>query len=157
MATVPDTTPAPAMQPGLRPFIIYDRVPEGCAAYLVPDARHEPLLRPGEWVIVDLTDREPAEDELFVIQWQSGPSGPQVVECGLMPKLTAQWAQPVWAVGARHRGVNTRALGFGAPGNIVGDFPYKSPQLTERFLGRVIGILEPSFVEPVRALVGGLN
>lgn len=129
------------VQPGLRPFIVFDRVPDGCIAYAVADNRQMPLLRAGDWVIVDPDDRSPAEGELFVIQWQSG-GGPRVVEAAIMPALKQSNGASLWAVGARHRGANAVAVVFGRPGEIVGDFPYRAEQLEERFRGRVIGILE---------------
>jgi hypothetical protein len=155
MATSAHSIPVPAQQPGLRAFIVCDRIPEGCKAYVVPDNRQLPHLRAGEWVVVDPDDRVPTHGDLFMIQWQSGRAGPQVVEAGLMRNLSQQRGEPYWAVGARHRGAhNATALVFGEPGQIIGDFPYRSEQLTERFLGKVVGILEHAFGEPQRLASG---
>lgn len=145
MASIRPTTSASAQQPGLSSFLVCDRLPEGCVTYPVLDRRHEPLLKVGEWVIVDPEDREPRGGELFVIQWQSG-GAPSVVELQQMRSCS------LWAVGARHRGTNAKALVFGQPGEIVGDFGYRSEQLAERLLGRVVGILEPAFDAPTREI-----
>jgi len=149
MASIAPITPAPAMQPGLKPFIVYDQVPAGLAAYPVTNNHHAPLLRAGDWVIYDPTDREAVHGELYVLRWQSGDRIPQVVEVGLQK-------EDRWAVGARHRGVNAKELVFGNIGEIVGDSGYRAAQLTERFLGRVVGLLEPAS-EPMLQIVGGLN
>ena len=127
-------------QPGLRPFIVFDSVPAGCVAYPVNNNRHAPLLWTGEWVIVATEQRHPIEGELFVIQWQSG-GGPQIVEATTMKN------KPYWVVGARHRGADAQNLGFGKLGDIIGDGPYRPDQLEQRFLGRVVGILQAAFGE----------
>lgn len=135
-----------ALQLGLRPFIVFDQVPRGCVVYAVPDNRQMPLLHAGEWVIVDPADRRPVEGELFVIQWQSG-GGPRIVEAAILPAEAGSTGARLWAVSARHRGSNAAALGFGRPGQIIGDCLYRDEQLEERFRGRVIGILEATACE----------
>lgn len=146
MASKINSTPAPAQQPGLRPFIIYDRLPAGHAAYVVPDNRQLPHLRAGEWVIVDTSDRTPTHGDLFVIQWQTG-GGPMIVEAGWNAKYG------YWMVGSRcnrfNRGTGNLPV---SEGMISGDFPYRTDQLEDRFLGRIVGILEAAFESRAVAL-----
>lgn len=147
MATVINTTPSPAQQPGLRAFIVCDRLPEGCVAYLVTDRWNEPLLRAGEWVIVDPEDTVPDHGELFVLQWQTGNVGPQVVVTNYMEKLGC------WGVGGTKPIFAETADGpVLLQGARLGDFGYKTHQLQERIKGRVVGILEQNFEEPIRLI-----
>lgn len=139
MATNNIPADAAPQQPGLRPFIVYNELPLGLAAYPVMDDKNDPLLRLGEMVIVDPHDCEPSEHELFLIQWDSDPT-PRVVETWMMPKLNC------WCVGYVKQ-----------PGWVEGmgrwcDWGYKTEALSARLLGRVVGILEPVFAEQTRVL-----
>eukprot|EP00456_Euglypha_rotunda_P005603 TRINITY_DN10947_c0_g1_i3.p3 TRINITY_DN10947_c0_g1~~TRINITY_DN10947_c0_g1_i3.p3 ORF type:complete len:157 (+),score=18.97 TRINITY_DN10947_c0_g1_i3:442-912(+) len=60
-----------AQQPGLRSFIVYDDLPNGCIAFeniLRSVGQH---VRRGEFVVVDPTDCDPMHGELFLIEWES--------------------------------------------------------------------------------------
>ena len=143
MATSVDSTPAPAMQPGFRSFIVYDRLPEGCATFPVTDDSNAPHLRAGEMVVIDTADHQPFDGELFAIQWQSGSR--QIVETFHLPKLTG------WCVGPlESAGVAGPLDGALQPQGRWCDFGYREAALSERILGRVVGILEPTFAEPAR-------
>lgn len=143
MASAPLTTPAPAQQPGLPAFVVYDRLPEGCVAYPVTNDDHLPLLRAGEIVIVDPEDREPQNGEFFVVDWGGLHSRPKVIE-------TYNHKPGRWSAGARHRGWNAAALGWGNIGDFVGDAYLVPEHLSARIKGKVVGILEPMFAEPKR-------
>lgn len=49
---------AVARQPDLRALMMFDTLPAGCIAHLVNDAHSMPHIRPGEFVVVDTTDRQ---------------------------------------------------------------------------------------------------
>jgi hypothetical protein len=67
-----DIQPRPlAMQEGLRSYIVYDRLLDGCSAFPIEDDSCEPHLHEGEWVAVDTEDRDPMTGELFLIRWES--------------------------------------------------------------------------------------
>ncbi|WP_445191242.1 hypothetical protein ACT009_11630 [Sphingomonas sp. Tas61C01] len=78
MASNANITPAPVQQPGLRSFIVCDRLPLGCLAVTIADEHNLPHLRPGDVAIIDPDDKEPAEGELFCIRWNDG--GRSIVE-----------------------------------------------------------------------------
>lgn len=61
--------PLTPQQPGLRSFIVYNDLPDGCIAFEVPDNKTLPHVRAGEFVVIDPTDCDPAEGELFAITW----------------------------------------------------------------------------------------
>ncbi len=147
MASNAFSTPAPAQQPTLRSFIVCDRLPEGCVAYPVTDETNAPHLRPGDIAIIDPTDREACLGELFVVQWNSG--GTDIVEA---------WPQQMadalcWKVGssnrARSAGAVVDRLCAGQPVGWV-DGPYRAEALNQKLRGKVVGILEPIFAEPMR-------
>jgi hypothetical protein len=143
MASTAHTTPAPAMQPGLRSFIVYDRLPEGCAAFPVTDNRNAPHLAAGDMVVIDTRDHDPSEGELFAVEWMSGRR--EVVETFHLPKI------PGWCVGplAPQMPMALDGTVVTMPGRWC-DFPYRHEALADRLIGRVIGILEPKFAEPMR-------
>lgn len=133
-------TDAIAQQPGLRSFIIYDRLPEGSIAFQVTDGRSLPHIRPGEHVVVDTSDRDPVHGELFLIQWQSGPRVPHVMETFINPKIRG------WCVGVIAPPPMRDGLGRVAndcPGRWC-DFGFSDAYLGEAIVGRVIGIYAPA-------------
>lgn len=64
-------------QPELRALMMFPTLPPGHMTFLVEDDAFHPHLRRGEFAVLDLADREPAQGELFVISY-SNP----LVECG---------------------------------------------------------------------------
>jgi hypothetical protein len=55
-----------------RALMMFDRLPAGCISFLCADEYSAPHIRPGEFVVVDTTDRTPRHLELYVIQWANG-------------------------------------------------------------------------------------
>ncbi|MHA0335838.1 hypothetical protein [Sphingomonas aquatilis] len=144
MATNAFSTPAPAQQPTLRSFIVCDRLPEGCVAYPVTDETNAPHLRPGDIAIIDPTDRDVCVGELFVAQWGSGKT--DIVEA-----WTADAVH--WKVGGSNRArSHASVLERLRQGSQVGwvDGPYPSEVLKQKLRGKVVGILEPIYAEPLR-------
>ena len=158
MATV--LTP---QQPTLRPFVVFDALPSGCIAYIVTHQRSAPLLRPGDTVVIDTTSRQPVEGELSLIRWNDGTTS--LVETfsrrgtyGSGPN-GEMIATRCWYVGAYNRprteAEMRRAVSEGSMrwGMVDGPFATEGRNagvLAEKLVGRVVGILNPSFAEPKR-------
>ncbi len=53
-------------------FPVYDEVPKGCHLAVIKNGQHAPHLRPGEWAIVDPSDREPVIGELYQVRYDNG-------------------------------------------------------------------------------------
>ena len=150
-------------QPSLRSFVVFDEVPTRCIPFLVTDRRSEPLLRPGDTVLIDTTDRGPVEGDLSLIRWNDGTTS--LVETfsrhgtyGSGPNgemITTR----CWYVGAYNRARTEaemrRAVSEGSMrwGMVDGPFATEGRNagvLAEKLVGRVVGILNPSFAEPKR-------
>lgn len=137
----------PPQQPGLRSFIVYDRLPAGLAAYPVMDDRNAPHLRTGDFVIVDPTDHEPCAGELFLMDWKSSPGHYGVNETFETAGIKG------WCVGPLSQPEMVKeAMANGAPVSRWCDFGYKTEALSDRIMGRVVGLLEPKFAEPIRGI-----
>jgi hypothetical protein len=133
-----------AQQPGLRSFIVYGEMPEGCIAIRIDDNRAAPHVRPGDVVIVDPRDREPMPGEMFVIEWMNGKR--QVVETRKQ-RLTvhprdggaaerqdcwfAEWQMTIHGLGGGEDQTQRWA-----------DGPYSENALTEKLVGRIVGIFD---------------
>lgn len=147
-----ETTP---MQPELRPFIVYDEVPPGCATFFVSDDRTAPLLRPGDVVIFDRQDHEPADGELFVIQHDRGDREISQVVCrsgryGIGADGKHLWSEAWWTAAFSRPRSFQEGLHWGRSGRVIpmGDGPYAGEDgaayLREKLQGRIIGILSPN-------------
>lgn len=149
-------------QPNLRSFIVYDRLPEGCVAYPVTTTDCAPHLRPGDIAIIDPAECEPAVGELFVIQWSGGRTNlvetwSRALTAGSGPD--GEMIDTVcWFVGSSNRPRSREEciewLSSGRRGGWM-DGPYATEgpgtgYLASKLRGRVVGILEPSFAEPLR-------
>lgn len=148
MANSSHNSASAAPQPGLRSFIVYDRLPENCIAFEVPDNKALPHLRAGDFVVIDPSDREPAMGELFAITWKSSfDQNWQIAQ-------TDPWPIPSrpdldgerWGVGA----VAAEDL-VSVCGKPMGralrwsDGPYPADYVREICHGKVVGIYEPDF------------
>lgn len=138
-----------ADQPELRSYIVYDRLPAGHIAHTMLSTEVMPHIRPGERAVIDLSQREPVGGDLFLIEYQSGPVDRRrhVVETYYHEKMGG------WVVGPlERRRIVTLA---GAPDPDIPavrwvDGPYRPGCLAEKLVGRVVGILTPTFEEPRR-------
>lgn len=135
-------------QPGLRSFIVYDRVPAGLAAFPITDDRNAPHLRVGDFVVVDPADNEPCDGELFVTEWRSSPGQQRVNETFTAPGLN------VWAVGpvAQPAWVKEAVADGAPPATRWCDFGYSAETLRKCLKGRVIGLLQSTYAEPTEVL-----
>ena len=146
-------------QPELRTLMILPTLPPGHMTFPVEDDAFHPHLRRGEFAVVDLADRQPAQGELFVIAYSS-----PLVECGRTFALCqmvgrpryrrpgggwVQQAEPgaesatCWI--ARHwippadprdREAALRSGRFGAS-----EGPFTTEHAAEKLVGRVAGVL----------------
>jgi hypothetical protein len=156
-------------QPELRAFIVYKHLPEGCIAFPITTDDSVPHLRKGDIAVVDTGDREGAERELFVIEYgRTSPRGPtrHVVELFTKQHTGSGGREFLgWWAGAYNRPRSREEFLARAPrtGIVSGfvdgpyahrDYPHPGdPQadyLPSLLVGRVVGILEPSFEEPKR-------
>ena len=159
MASRAHSIPTPAQQPELRPYIVYDRLPAGHIAHLVLETTC-PILHHGETIVIDPSDCTIAVGDLFVMEsGRSNPNGPQrnIVEFKQRDWCIADddgefRNQPCWS-----------ALFYSAINDFRGgsepirmtDGPVRlssAVYFEERIIGRIVGILESSFVEPMRRL-----
>lgn len=143
--------------PELRAYPIFDMLPPGCEAVPVTNHDSYPILRPGDFVVVDTAQRDPEHRELFVVQWTGGQR--QIVETYLQAGRYGQGAEMkdgyAWWLGAYRRPRSHEQLvawlKAGRSGGFV-DGPYasegeRSKYLPTKLVGRVVGILEPAFDE----------
>jgi hypothetical protein len=131
-------------QPGLRAFVIYDEVPEGCIAFEIDGDEVAPHVAAGEFAIVDPADRKPMVGELFLIQWSGGSR--QIIEVAKHPKpqnIVGYDGADYWMACWRM----TMVTATGRPCDAIrwGDGPYRTHHFQERLIGRVIGIHQPDF------------
>lgn len=174
MASRAHSTPVPAQQPELRPFIVYDHVPAGCGTHLVGDHDTAPLIRAGETLVLDPADKMPATGELFVIEYGRGsPRGPQrylvqfrcrrlcvgdprVVDADgntIMAERETWWASAYCAPRTLAEVDEVIAAGRMlrcSDGPYVLDDDGRCDYLAERLIGRVVGIYQASYAEPLR-------
>lgn len=152
-------------QPDLRAFIVYDRLPDDCTTHVVTNCDTMPLIRPGETLVIDPTDNVPAQGELFVIEYGAGTLYAQryVVELWLRPgryqSANGEFHEGVaWMAGAfaRPRTADAQRAMMGSQTvTVMTEGPYATEgrgyeYLRSKIVGRVVGILETGFVEPLR-------
>lgn len=156
MATLPAI-----QQPELRAYPVFDKLPKGCIMFPVVGEAAWPVLRHGEIVVVDTTQRDPIHGELFIIEFgkESGRPSKHLVETfgRILNLVTDGVAKPSlgWMVGAYNRpktAEEARLWVDQGRANVFCDGPYASEgrnagYLPSKLTGRVIGILEPSFDE----------
>jgi hypothetical protein len=157
MATI-----AQPQQPDLRAFIVYDHVPVGCTPHLITNNDTAPLLHPGDVVLIDTADRQPAP-ELFLIRWATGALNLVQLysrELDLLEPDRSTKRAKVWFCAAFNR-PRTQAAWKACfdKGYAVGmsDGPYRaegpgSEYLPSKLVGRVVGILQAANAEPLRQI-----
>lgn len=134
-----------------RALVILDHLPSGCIAVPVRDEFCAPHIRPGEFAVVDPTDREPVHGELFLGAWMGGsrPDGRDRRWLGQTRmgehNILGRGRVHLWsvcslgglrgqdAIDALHAG---RWSGFAWSSG-----PYDDGVLEEQLLGRVVGVI----------------
>ncbi len=111
--------------------------PEGMGEHVLADASMYPLIRPGEIVIFDPSQRDPENVAAFVLEWSNGTRS--VLETSFRQSggtgEALWWADPV-----------NRPVSNGTPDQralFASDGPFTEEHLRSRIVGRVVGILAP--------------
>lgn len=147
-----------------RALMMYDTLPAGCIAHLVTDSYSLPHIRPGEFVVVDTTDRAVRHLETYVIEWRGGRRS----VCEAVAR-EFDWCDPTiprqgWSVrsitglrGCALTGYIERCVADGTnpESSRIGwcDGPFRSDDghLHSKLVGCVIGLFQPTFEDPARA------
>lgn len=129
-----------AQQPDLRAYIVLPRLPEGCLSFIVPDDRAEPHLHAGDIAIIDPDDREPDHGDLFLIEFNGGRR--QVADIRRHPHMREAWSA-CWQMPMRSIDGASRSMPWH-------DGPYPTRTMREKLVGRVVGILQPAYEEPLK-------
>ncbi|MCL8382471.1 hypothetical protein [Xanthobacter aminoxidans] len=171
-------TPLPSLpvpfehQPELRAFLVLNEVPPGHMTFEVPDDTFAPHLQKGEFAVVDLSDHEPWDRELYVISFTSPRT-----RVGLAWRIVQMRARSMFL--QRGRGWTTRPEPGSVPATcwtacfwmppddpaererlrragMVGtsDGPYTTEHAAECLVGRIVGVFVPAVRE---ARAGGLR
>lgn len=131
---------------------IYDALPPGCIVIRVDDNDTQPVLRVGDCVVVDMTDTELVEGELYAMPRSRGArrAGHEIVQMITRPfRGDPALGALAWWYGPYHRPrteAEARELGHRG-GFIACDGPYierGEAYLREKIAGRVVGIFDPS-------------
>ena len=149
-----------------RALLMFDTLPAGCIPFLCSDEHSAPHIRPGEFVVVDTTDRTPRHLELYVIQWECGRrvicqarnTGRKLIE---VPEADA------WSVGSLNaiRGraaVDAYLRASDLEPRDAGQVPvlrrlgwsdgwFSSDHLAGKLVGCVVGLYAPDFEGPKRS------
>jgi len=129
-------------QPGLRAFIVYSELPEGCFAIEAANSDQRDHVRRGEFAVIDPTDTEPCEGELFAIQW-NGSYPDQLPPLALVEiRYNEKWGGWLACVTRHVMALDGRNVGEAM---CWADGPYQAEHLRTKLRGKVIGILEPDF------------
>lgn len=131
-------------QPGLRSFIVYDELPAGCFAIEIEDDENHRHLHLGDFAIIDPTDTDPIDGELYLIERSGGRR--QIVEAQSSPFRTPD---RFMIAPTTVRAMFTAGGEFGRRLRFM-DGPYSREYLQETFLGRVTGIYQPDFQNTLR-------
>lgn len=158
MATHAHSTPTSGSQPDLRPYVVHTHLPAGCLAHIVREATC-PLLHLGETIVVDPNDRTIAAGDLFVMEsGRFSPRGPS--------RSVVEFKQRTYCIrdddGEFRDAPCWSALFYsemipldGSPSTPIrfSDGPVKlcnASYFEDRIVGRIVGILQPGFAEPMR-------
>ncbi|MEJ5087125.1 hypothetical protein [Brucella pseudogrignonensis] len=90
-------------QPELRALMMLDSLPEGCVLFPCTDESSWPHIRPGEFAVIDTTQRLPVHGELYLIKF--GERKDQHHICMVRKKSDIQWSckelpSDGWTVGS---------------------------------------------------------
>lgn len=126
---------------------VHGQIPPGCFGYLVEDDDCAPVLRPGEFAVIDASTREPEAGALFLIEYNQGDR--HLVEIALRShcnrktgKVDFTW----WAVSynrPRSPKEVERALRAGRLQSSDGPYPADGVYLASKLIGKVVGVLAP--------------
>ena len=129
-------------------FQLFDRVPEGCSLFTVPDNRHWPHLREAEWALIDEMDREIEWNEVYLVQNLTKPSLWQIIgfpdddEAAFLALLNRP----------RSSDQLDQWVADGKPLH-MSDGPFSIDRLRELIIGKVMGIFQ-AVDTPLRITAG---
>ena len=89
--------PAPVPTSEYRALMLYDKVPAGCFTWLCANDKSIPHVKPGEWVVIDPSQRKPLLGEMYLIKF--GPHARNEHLC-LTTMYTLSDGRRVWMVGS---------------------------------------------------------
>ncbi|MCJ2078705.1 hypothetical protein MKK68_24185 [Methylobacterium sp. E-016] len=135
----------------LRALMLLSELPAGCILHPITDTRSAPHLRPGEFAIIDMQDREPQHGELFMIAYECGFS-----ESGEVRRVVQTLSRAVRVLDERHDQVVAAfrwfAVAYDRSATVEG--PYRPGGIERALVGRVVGIFAPKREEPRRLPAG---
>ena len=127
--------PAPfPHQPGLRALTVFDRVPADHLTFRIDGDAFYPHLRSGEFAVADLSDRQPAHGELFLIGYDHSREEIGFVVTICQTKFRADGVFKGW-----------RAVHSLPPAVSLSEGPFRSiDHLASRLIGRIVGVFLPA-------------
>lgn len=145
-----------------RALPLFHRLEHNLKTFRVDENGSEPHIRSGEYAVIDINDRDPAHDELFVIQYDSGERRRHVVHVtSSFANITAPGAADtlVYWVGdlAGFRQVSRSDLGGIPVFAGLSDGPYTSEHLKRKLIGRVVGVAKSSLGNLIAPSAGWMN
>lgn len=134
----------PAILTEQRALEVMDKVPLGHGLMRIDDDRHEPHLWRFESAVYDTNDREPAWDELFVIQQSAGPIIWLVSRAKAPWQTTTAKGEPVAMLHPLNK-TKWRDMPDGRKEPVgemrMSDGPLPLSYLRELIIGRVVGVV----------------
>lgn len=137
-------------RPGLQ---VFGAVPPGCFGFFVENDESDPLLKHGEFAIIDTSITDPEDGALFLIEWNRGAR--EIVEANLRYNALSHRrtsrtpdgvSPPEWWVGAFRRPRSLHEINEALARRHVlrtVDGPYEASHLASKLIGKVVGVLAP--------------
>lgn len=119
---------------------IFDRIPSDHIAYPIEDMSCEPLIRPGELAIVDLTELEPIDGAIYLMRSSRFPQL-KVAQAFVMNLSPRPGRSERWAIGPYNRPANAAAHALETGYFPVVDGLLPIDYLRSRIVGRVVGVI----------------
>jgi hypothetical protein len=133
-------------QSPVRALTYFESLPEAHRTFAVVDHASAPHLKPNEYAVIDTTDTELQNGELYLIQYESGYRRRHIVQIstGHIHTMSGRRQLVWWArdlAGFRQTGTTTVLWsGERIPlFNGMSDGPYNPRGLQKKLLGRIVG------------------
>jgi hypothetical protein len=147
----------PVEQKPVRALTLIDKLSPGWMTFRIPDKASSPHLRPGEFAVVDLSNRNPQHGELFLIQSTYGERKRYIQQS------TRTWTtisssgmfEKVWwlcdLAGCRQEGTDLSGIPIFSG---LSDGPMKKRGLKKKIAGRIIGYAENDLGNEIEQCAG---
>jgi hypothetical protein len=128
----------------IRALTYFETLPPHHKTFYVGDDNSAPHLKPGEFAVIDETDRNVQHGELYLIQWNSGNrSIVQVTSRHMRLKASAAPELTWWVCELR----GFRQVASGGAGGVplfsgMSDGPYNTAHLKTKTVGRIVGFAQ---------------